>query len=71
MQKLIDSLTLSRDQLTIQIMKADDNGYAQLKDVLCTARDDVDDLLDRVKHDTAFPFCMVRLDAATWQSAGV
>jgi len=71
MQKLIDSLTLSRDQLTIQIMHADDGGYLQLKDVLFTARNDIDDIIDRVKHDTVFPFCMDRLDAATWQPAGV
>jgi len=69
MNKLIDSLISSRDQLTLQIMTARyDTGDMHLHDVLCKARDDMDSIIDRVKHDGTFPFHWD--NSAKWIPAG-
>jgi hypothetical protein len=71
MQKLIDSLISSRDQLTLQIMIARfDDGDMDLHNALCKSRHDLDIIIDSVKQDSMFPFNSHWDDGRKWQPAG-
>ena len=51
MQKLIDSLISSRDQLTLQIMIARfDDGDMDLHNALCKSRDDLDVIITNITN---------------------
>ncbi len=51
MQKLIDSLISSRDQLTLQIMIARfDDGDMKLHTSLCKSRDDLDIIITNITN---------------------
>ena len=71
MQKLINSLISSRDQLTLLIMIARfDDGDMDLHNALCKSRDDLDVIIDRVKQDSMFPFNSQWDADRKWQAAG-
>jgi hypothetical protein len=71
MQKLIDSLISSRDQLTLQIMKAKhDDCDMDLHDKLCKSRCDLDIIIDSVKQGSMFPFNSNWDAGRKWQPAG-
>tara|TARA_R110002072_G_scaffold24428_1_gene83176 strand:- start:382 stop:609 length:228 start_codon:yes stop_codon:yes gene_type:complete len=71
MEKLIELLNLSKQQLTLQIMLAEIcDGDMDLHDTLCKSRHDLDIIIDRVKQDSMFPFNSNWDAGREWQPAG-